>query len=77
MRCLACNSRLSNREATRKYANTPSIFIELCNKCFSTISDEVPDLESDSVADFNDDDVGSAVEDFLKNGDYQHLEEDE
>lgn len=74
MRCRACDRRLNDKEATRKYANAPTVFIDLCNPCFSTIADDVPDLESDAIADFEDDDVGSAVEDYMK--DYQHLDQE-
>ena len=67
MRCRACDARLNDREATRKYANAPTVFIDLCNHCFATVADDIPDLESESVADFGDDDV----EDALKEWDYQ------
>lgn len=65
MRCVACNKRLSDKEATRRYANAPNTFIDLCNHCFSTVADDIPDVESDIVADFVEDDVESAVDDFL------------
>ena len=44
MRCLSCNKNLSDQEATRKSA-TLGDYLDLCNKCFSTISDEVPFIE--------------------------------
>jgi hypothetical protein len=44
MRCLSCNQRLSDQESVRKYANSNS-FIDLCNRCFSTVSDDIPDIE--------------------------------
>lgn len=40
MRCLSCDVVLSDFEATRKYEDTQH-YVELCNKCFSTISDEI------------------------------------
>ena len=40
MRCLACDKSLTEFEATRKYAGTTK-YIDLCNHCFSTISDQV------------------------------------
>lgn len=32
MRCLSCNTILSDKEAVRKYAGTNE-YLELCNKC--------------------------------------------
>ena len=40
MRCLACNKILNDFEATRKSATTGE-YVDLCNHCFSTISDQV------------------------------------
>lgn len=68
MRCRACNAKLNDKEATRKYASAPTVFIDLCNHCFSTVADDIPDLESEAVADFDDEDVGNAVDDFLSEG---------
>lgn len=44
MRCLACDKRLNEREATRKYASTGT-FIDLCNGCFATVAEDIPDVE--------------------------------
>lgn len=44
MRCLSCNNRLNNRESTRKYASSGT-FVDLCDRCFSTVSADIPDLE--------------------------------
>lgn len=44
MRCVACNAVLTDFEATRKSVNTGD-YIDLCNKCFSTIRDEVSVIE--------------------------------
>ncbi len=38
MRCLSCNTQLSDYEATIKYADTQK-YVDLCSKCLSTISD--------------------------------------
>jgi hypothetical protein len=46
MRCLSCDRRLSDRESTRKYASSGT-FVDLCDRCFSTVSEEIPDIESD------------------------------
>jgi hypothetical protein len=48
MRCLACDRRLNDRESTRRYSSTGD-FIDLCDRCFSTISDDVPDLDDEAV----------------------------
>jgi hypothetical protein len=47
MRCLACDKRLNDRESTRKYSSSGT-FVDLCDRCFSTISDEVPDIEGET-----------------------------
>jgi hypothetical protein len=41
MRCLSCNNALSNRESVRKSIATGEM-IDLCDNCFSYISDDVP-----------------------------------
>lgn len=46
MRCLSCDRKLTDYESTRKYASSGS-FVDLCNRCFSEISDDVPDIEGD------------------------------
>jgi hypothetical protein len=43
MRCLACDSNLSDFESTRKGTNTNE-YMDLCNKCFREIQ---PDLNSE------------------------------
>lgn len=64
MRCLSCDTILTDQEATRKYASSGT-FIDLCNKCFSTIADDIPDLESETIADeFSTEDVDSAIRDY-------------
>lgn len=55
MRCLACNKRLNDKERTRKYASSGT-FVDLCDRCFSTVADEIPDLEGDIP--FDDFDTG-------------------
>jgi len=44
MRCLACDTNLSDFESTRKHHETGE-FIDLCNKCFSTIQNDVTDIQ--------------------------------
>ena len=40
MRCLSCNAALTDFEATRKTLKTEE-FLDLCNNCYYTISDDV------------------------------------
>jgi hypothetical protein len=44
MRCLSCNKGLNDHESTRKYASSGT-FVDLCDRCFSTIAEEVPDID--------------------------------
>jgi|TARA_R110000787_G_scaffold85148_1_gene181951 hypothetical protein len=44
MRCLACDKNLSDFESTRKHHESGE-FIDLCNRCYSTIQNEVNDIE--------------------------------
>jgi len=53
MRCLSCNAAMTDFEATRKGVNTGQ-YIDLCNHCFSTVSDDIlteerGDLEEDET----------------------------
>lgn len=54
MRCLACNARLTDYEATRR-SSTTNEFIDLCNHCFSSISEDLHTLEREDLA--HDDDT--------------------
>lgn len=40
MRCLSCDKNLNDKESTRKSIVTGE-YLDLCDPCFSTISDEV------------------------------------
>ena len=44
MHCIACDKLLNDYEATRKDANT-EIYIDMCNKCFSYVSKEIPSID--------------------------------
>ena len=44
MRCLACNALMSDFESTRKSVVTEQ-YIDLCNNCYYTISNDVTALE--------------------------------
>lgn len=48
MRCLACDKRLNNRESTRRYSSSGG-FIDLCDRCFSTVAEDIPDVEEGEV----------------------------
>lgn len=55
MRCLSCDRRLNDRESVRKYSSNNS-FVDLCDRCFSTVSDDIPDIEEgDFPTEFDDD----------------------
>lgn len=60
MRCLACNCQLTDAESTRKYA-TSGQFVDLCDRCFSTVEDDIPTIEGnggDSAEEGTEDDYG-------------------
>ena len=45
MRCYCCNVILTPQESTRKF--TSGDFVDMCNKCFGTIEEDVEYEESD------------------------------
>lgn len=49
MRCLSCNAALSDFEATRKSALTGE-YTDLCNHCFSTVSEQLLTIERQDLA---------------------------
>lgn len=49
MRCLSCNAALTDYEATRRSANTNE-FIDLCNHCFASISEDLQTIEREDLA---------------------------
>lgn len=49
MRCLSCDRKLNDYERTRKYASSGT-FVDLCNSCFSEVSEDIPDLEGDGIS---------------------------
>lgn len=52
MKCLACDAILSDFEATRKYSNGE--FLDLCNTCYYTISDQINVQERDDLKEYED-----------------------
>jgi hypothetical protein len=57
MRCSACNVILTTSESVRRFKDSGE-FVDLCNKCLSTISDDVTTVEgiASDEEDYNDDD---------------------
>lgn len=53
MRCLACNTRLSDFEATRKFT-TSGEYVDLCNHCFDPIRHDVDVSERDDLIEYED-----------------------
>lgn len=49
MRCLSCNKELTDFEATRKGVYSGE-YIDLCNSCFSTISNDIYTNEREDLA---------------------------
>lgn len=44
MRCSACNVILTTSESVRRFKDSGD-FVDLCNKCLSTISEDVSTVE--------------------------------
>jgi len=53
MRCKACNTELTDYESTRR-ASESNEFIDLCNECYSSISDDVAAFERADLMDNED-----------------------
>ena len=49
MRCLACDDNLNNKESTRKFISGD--YVDLCDRCFDSIKDQVMVLENENVED--------------------------
>lgn len=49
MRCVSCNTLLSDYEATRKLALTNQ-YVDMCNQCFASVSEDLPTLERSDLA---------------------------
>lgn len=56
MHCLCCNKILSDYEATRRHATTKE-FIDMCNHCYGTISNDVLAIERQDLRHEDDDDL--------------------
>jgi hypothetical protein len=62
MRCYCCNKVLSDYEATRKSVNTGK-YLDMCNKCYGTISSDVLALERTDLRHDDTDDTEGYTED--------------
>lgn len=48
MRCVCCDKNLSDFESTRKSVTTNE-YIDMCNKCYLTIKDDLVSLEREDL----------------------------
>lgn len=55
MRCICCDKNLNDFESTRKSASTGE-YLDMCNKCYSSISDDLLSVERYDLYDGNEDD---------------------
>lgn len=70
MRCHCCNKMLSDFEATRKSVHTNE-YLDMCNKCYATISDDLLTYERTDLYDEDED----YEEDFLSTDDHDYRQE--
>ena len=56
MRCYCCNKILSDFEATRKSVSTGE-YLDMCNKCYATIKDELHAEERYDLFDGDEDEL--------------------
>lgn len=56
MRCRCCDKRLSEFESTRKSINTGE-YLDMCNTCYNTISNQVLSYERYDLYDDEDQDT--------------------
>lgn len=76
MRCYCCNKLLSSFESTRKSATTGE-YLDMCNKCYGTIKNDMPSLERTDLAtedDYEDDDFCQEEDSYFS--DYEINEDD-
>jgi hypothetical protein len=55
MRCQCCDKNLNDFESTRKHATTGE-YLDMCNMCYSTVSDDLLSVERYDLYDGNEDD---------------------
>lgn len=56
MRCRCCDKRLSDFESTRKSIHTGE-YLDMCNRCYATIANDVLAYERNDLYDEEDDEV--------------------
>ena len=61
MRCYCCNKALSDYESTRRSVSTGS-FLDMCNKCYGSVSDDILALERTDLRHEDEDEEGSLME---------------
>ena len=61
MRCYCCNKILSDFESTRKSASTGE-YLDMCNKCYSTIKDELHAVERHDLYDGDEENLEEETE---------------
>jgi hypothetical protein len=61
MRCRCCDKKLSDFEATRKSINTGE-YLDMCNKCYNTISNQVLTYERYDLYDDEDEDTSEQLD---------------
>jgi len=67
MRCRCCDKKLSDFEATRKSINTNE-YLDMCNKCYNTISNQVLSYERYDLYDDEDEDTPEQLDmDYVAN----------
>jgi hypothetical protein len=67
MRCRCCDKKLSDFEATRKSIHT-SEYLDMCNKCYNTISNQVLSYERYDLYDDEDEDTPEQLDmDYVAN----------
>lgn len=60
MRCRACNRPLTDFESTRRTADR-SDYLDMCNRCLSTILDDVETVDNFNNYDASTDDLASVL----------------
>jgi hypothetical protein len=55
MRCICCDKNLNDYESTRKSVSTGE-YLDMCNKCYSTVSDDLLSEVRYDLYDGNEDD---------------------
>lgn len=53
MVCYCCGTMLSSQESTRKFKGSGE-YVDMCNKCLSTIDDQVAYTEGNKEDDYDD-----------------------